>query len=267
MEQYKHKKRNHYNALNAIILNLFKLEYLRQNLSVLIIIPAFLGGVWQLFELTSISISYIRFFSITQIVPDGLLIIYLLFVLVLLLLISSNQLFLKIFLRKHLNISGYKLTTFAISVINTLFFLLLIAPLKYALNWISTGDILWLLSIILILTLLYISIRNINPKSRFSNYLKNKFQFDLSILKHVFTYLFIFGFTISIALSIIKIHKTFTLPKSNLNIIKLEKNLKKELNCKRLSIRYFNDQYIFWNVSTSNNKTVIYITKLDELTK
>ena len=56
------------------------LEHLKDNLSVLIIIPAFIGGLWQALELMSISIQYIRFFSISQIVPDGILIIMLIII-------------------------------------------------------------------------------------------------------------------------------------------------------------------------------------------
>ncbi|MNQ29864.1 hypothetical protein D3C85_431880 [compost metagenome] len=51
-------------------------KFLKDYLSVLIIIPAFIGGLWQALELMSISIPYIRFFSISQIVPDGILILF-----------------------------------------------------------------------------------------------------------------------------------------------------------------------------------------------
>ncbi|MBC5836806.1 hypothetical protein [Flavobacterium muglaense] len=50
-------------------------DFLKEYLSVLIVIPAFIGGIWQGFELMSISIPYIRFFSISQIVSDGILIL------------------------------------------------------------------------------------------------------------------------------------------------------------------------------------------------
>lgn len=49
--------------------------FIRENLSLIIIIPALLGGFWQVVELSRLSFSYLRFFSISQIVPDGLLII------------------------------------------------------------------------------------------------------------------------------------------------------------------------------------------------
>lgn len=50
-------------------------KFLKEYLSILIVIPAFIGGIWQSFELMSISIPYIRFFSISQIVSDGILIL------------------------------------------------------------------------------------------------------------------------------------------------------------------------------------------------
>ena len=56
-------------------------DSLKYNLSLIILVPTVLGGIWQLFELSSISISYIHFFSITQLVPDGLTILVFLFIL------------------------------------------------------------------------------------------------------------------------------------------------------------------------------------------
>ncbi|KLT69922.1 hypothetical protein [Flavobacterium sp. ABG] len=53
--------------------------FIKENLSIIIIVPAFIGGLWQVVELSNISISLIRFFSISQIVPDGLLILVFLF--------------------------------------------------------------------------------------------------------------------------------------------------------------------------------------------
>lgn len=47
-------------------------------LNLIIILPAVLGGLWQLIELSRISFSFIRFFSVTQIIPDGLLVLLIL---------------------------------------------------------------------------------------------------------------------------------------------------------------------------------------------
>lgn len=52
------------------------IDFVKEYLSVILILPAIFGGLWQLFELWSISPSFIRFFSISQIVPDGLFILF-----------------------------------------------------------------------------------------------------------------------------------------------------------------------------------------------
>lgn len=56
------------------------LKEIKENLSVIAIIPLILGGVWQIAELASISSSYIRFFSVTQQLADGLLIVFILII-------------------------------------------------------------------------------------------------------------------------------------------------------------------------------------------
>ncbi|CAA6803930.1 MAG: Unknown protein, partial [uncultured Sulfurovum sp.] len=49
---------------------------IKNNLAVILLFPALLGGLWQLLELSKMSISFIRFFSPTQLLPDGLLILF-----------------------------------------------------------------------------------------------------------------------------------------------------------------------------------------------
>ncbi|KAF2336880.1 hypothetical protein [Flavobacterium daemonense] len=61
----------------------FKENYnsIKDNLSILILIPTIIGGIWQLLELSLISTSFIRFFSITQLVADGILILFIISIL------------------------------------------------------------------------------------------------------------------------------------------------------------------------------------------
>ncbi|WP_130802353.1 hypothetical protein [Acinetobacter ihumii] len=49
---------------------------LKENLSILVIIPALIGGLFQLVKLASLDTSYIRFFSVSQVVPDGLTVLF-----------------------------------------------------------------------------------------------------------------------------------------------------------------------------------------------
>ncbi len=51
-------------------------ELIKDNLSMIILLPTIMGGLWQILELSNMSISFIRFFSATQLLPDGLLILF-----------------------------------------------------------------------------------------------------------------------------------------------------------------------------------------------
>lgn len=51
-----------------------KLKQIRENFPLIVAIPTLLGGLWQLIELIRISPIFLRFFSINQMVSDGLLV-------------------------------------------------------------------------------------------------------------------------------------------------------------------------------------------------
>ncbi len=51
---------------------------IKDNIAIIVLIPTVLGGLIQLFKLGMIDLRYIRYFSVTQLVPDGLLAILLL---------------------------------------------------------------------------------------------------------------------------------------------------------------------------------------------
>ena len=57
-----------------------KIEFIKSNLALIILVPTMLGGIWQLLELLNISSSFIRFFSVSQLIPDGLLILFILLI-------------------------------------------------------------------------------------------------------------------------------------------------------------------------------------------
>ena len=57
----------------------FNFKWIGDNLGMIILIPTLIGGMWQVLELLMIGTAYIRFFSLSQVVPDGLLILLVLF--------------------------------------------------------------------------------------------------------------------------------------------------------------------------------------------
>jgi len=60
------------------------LTKVQQNLPIILLLPAIFGGLWQIFELSKMSISFIRFFSPTQLLPDGLMILFMISIIYLL---------------------------------------------------------------------------------------------------------------------------------------------------------------------------------------
>lgn len=51
------------------------LSFIKRNINLIVILPALFGGLWQVVELARMSFSFIRFFSVGQIIPDGLLVL------------------------------------------------------------------------------------------------------------------------------------------------------------------------------------------------
>lgn len=56
-------------------ISLIYLGLLRKNLPLLLLLPTLFGGIWQVLSLANVGIPYIRFFSINQLISDGLILI------------------------------------------------------------------------------------------------------------------------------------------------------------------------------------------------
>lgn len=54
----------------------FWLDFLRDNVSLIVLIPTFFGASWQIIALARLNLSYIRFFSVSQVPVDGALLIF-----------------------------------------------------------------------------------------------------------------------------------------------------------------------------------------------
>ncbi|WP_029275668.1 hypothetical protein [Pedobacter borealis] len=58
------------------IYNLIGNDWIKENISMIVLVPTLLGGIWQIIELSRIGTPYIRFFSVSQLVSDGLLLLF-----------------------------------------------------------------------------------------------------------------------------------------------------------------------------------------------
>ncbi|HAV6241301.1 TPA: hypothetical protein JI306_10820, partial [Acinetobacter baumannii] len=73
-----------------------EIDFYKEHWSIIIFIPAFLGGFFQISRLYLLDPSFIRFFSVQQVIPDGL---FILFIIALSFLIFT--LFNKLFIEKE----------------------------------------------------------------------------------------------------------------------------------------------------------------------
>ncbi|GAA3776664.1 hypothetical protein [Flavobacterium ginsengiterrae] len=253
--------------------------FIKKNLSVLIIIPAFIGGAWQAFELMNISVPYIRFFSISQIVPDGLVILMSILASVVPMIISM--------------ILGYNVGKNNRSIYN---------EDEHSENkkeifqeFIKLNKIIFLLTILLGLSwvislkyfdningdlgkfYLYIIFAVVILSSSFSSmdllYDSNKVETvkDLPTIKFLFA-----SISLLITLNIFReVHNNFLITKNFVNVEKLDRRISEKFPKSKCEFLYFNDKYLFYKItSTKNiNRTVkeneekIYILELSEIFK
>lgn len=240
--------------------------FLKENLSILIVVPAFIGGLWQAIELMSISISYVRFFSISQIVPDGILILVLFLIGVLphLLTVYYPVLF-NVEEKKEIekieseNLFKYLIIFFVIFYIIGIIYFLLNIFFIYKVNSLST-DIMVATATIYILNIML----NLGYNSNVYNS-KKLFKFCNIFLA---LYYLLVGFYF-----IKTIHNSFLLTDKLHNIENVKCLILEKYPNKEMVILYFNDKYIFIKIfdktifdkETKKPFEYIYILKFENL--
>ncbi|WP_075343724.1 hypothetical protein [Tenacibaculum agarivorans] len=268
----------------------YKLNWIKENLSIILIIPALIGGLWQIIELSYISTSYLRFFSPTQVISDGLLV---LFVLTLIYLFSRLSL-------KHIDFSNFKkkkyepftwkkfITNFfliilQISLIGILSYYYITPAYLEFLNDVSVIVFLFLISCNIII-LIYISyilfdivyliisipiIKERIEKNREEKQVDKKKESIFSFIIFSILFVLFFKFIFLPTLGLIgKFRKNFILPYNlkNLDYIecKINKTYSESLKHKVL---YLNDSYIFVEVEKNKELKDILILKFEDLLK
>ncbi|TDW51568.1 hypothetical protein EV144_101244 [Flavobacterium sp. 270] len=234
--------------------------FIRENLSLIIIVPTLLGGLWQVVELSRLSFSFLRFFSISQIVPDGLLIIIVTIIILLVFLfyikilkvedaekINENDKFLKEHFERKRPFSIY-IIVFLILIYCTIIIFNLIAIYKFKIN--SIFDlIMTILFTIMVSTIAFSIIELASIRAR------SEYKENISILKGLITIPLLF----TCYSLLIGFHDMYIFPKelTNMENIKCYVENSKNVNVK-IKIKYLNDKYIFLDVTQydfKENKT------------
>ena len=225
--------------------------------SPLVLIPLIIGGLWQLLALSSIDLSYIRFFSVSQMIPDGLVVVFLLAIIYLTIIFTFPSFEKQLQAIKNgdilLNISQFVFLSppifwFAYVVIydssqltSTIFWVL--APLALIISTYS------LISLALAISKTYKRLVFLKPINRSNEIFK--------LAKIVFVFYIFTGLLVAAGFIALQFHKIFLISTNLSNI-----NNICAINSPECKILYFNDKYIFVK-KYNGNKSYIEVKKFD----
>lgn len=256
-----------------------QLDFYKENWSIIIFLPAFLGGFIQLSRLYLLDPSFIRFFSAQQVIPDGLFIIFIISLSVIIF-----QIFKRVFTTKEKLEIGWNFKNIHKNIKNKLypsFILLLMSGYLYFIDLFLKKEIPLFLSIMQficeVLCAIYLSevifiifslyaLKNINLKSLSLEKDKKKAveNFTSSNIWYIFL-----PFVILPTFILLSLHFSSGFLKFYTQVNKLPKTInesiylnrvKEKLNInEKLNIEYYNGNYIF--IKVNNNKDQYLILK------
>ena len=229
------------------------LELIRKNLNLILLVPTVIGGLWQLFELQGINTSFIRFFSITQVIADGLLILFV---------FSVMYLSFKFGIHLATNIERKPRALFIIRLIIMPIFLLALIAL-FLINFNKNEEINIILlgsafySTILLISLFVEIIGRQRIRRIFSNKWFTELIFPIIIGLSLIGSVYFISFTFKI------FHKSFLLPKNLENVKNIECLVESKIET--FEILYLNDKYIFIELVPINEVKRIEIVEFTQL--
>ncbi|WP_151821390.1 hypothetical protein [Acinetobacter oleivorans] len=249
--------------------NNLTISKIKDNLPIIFIIPTTIGGIWQLFELSAFGISYIRFFSVPQLLPDGLLIISM-FTVISIYLFYVTQVYENLKFEYYINKSFSKLTS--ILILNIIIAIgLIIFTLK------TFKDFNTFTSFVLYIAILYFILRCIlfivqliitisyklkeKDVSQLDELIENVQKQDFHKPYVLMASLLYLASIIIITFFLIKPLRDFAYYPTNLeNLTKLENELIKNFKlCEPPKLKYFNKDYLFYKFEIDNKERIYVI--------
>lgn len=247
-----------------------KISFWKEHVSLIVLVPYMIGGFWQLCELASIKLAYVRFFSFSQSIADGLLILFVVLLFLLARHIFKSQEKIANYLKVITKTSNSIDVTALVMCITYGLAVIVLFPILIAFKWILTIDQSIFITSIFIGFFVFIGIRRIKERP-------NQKMKDIGLTKSIgnkainnlrYWLVLILLITISAtSYGVIQLVRTsFTFPPNNKNFLILRDKIKLEVGAKIAKVIYFNDNYIFWEYSDSTSIDNIYISDFDELT-
>jgi hypothetical protein len=231
-------------------------SFIEDNKTLFFLIPTLLGGSWQILELSFIGFDYIRFFSITQLISDGLIILLVLSPILLLGFIFFDGLKKQ---RKNALDGTKSFLIYLFTFFTCLLFLFLIIRsvfLHFAGGEEYKLDKGFLLFYSIVLTMLIGFIYGATNlfKQKFEKYEKNNLLDSFLLFMSVLKVISLISLIISTVAFLLLTISNYSIPKNALNINKVYQSVKIEydLEPNQYDIVYMNDKYIFIEYSYLN---------------
>lgn len=234
------------------------LNFLKDYISLIIIIPALLGGIMQILSISLLlGMPYIRYFSVSQVVPDGLLILTIIFWLSLVLLITKGVI--KKIIREdtsHINKTKH-IALFIITLLMSLTTLMPILTTKFE----KFSDIFLIFFGSTISLILFI----VSIRSLFLIFSDFDIIFNPRIRRY---YFYFYPFVIVAILGVLanilipnilsKFKEEFYQTPNNYNIHESSKRVQKNFELKeKPELIYSNQSYSFYSVNINNQSKII----------
>lgn len=246
-----------------IIFNLLKegIRYLSKHLSLVLLIPALLGGIWQIIELSQMSFAYVRFFSPSQVLADGLLL------LILLIFFTGTFFFLYLIYSRYINSKSVDSNDESLEITSKtnyikgislfiLYIILLLLEIYTLSNILKKPDSFFTILILFPVAtiILYLAL----AAWMFANLSIVKTWFYRSILRHTI-WLWFLTIIISFVLTASSFRNSFALPKNLVNTDIIVHQIAETNPEAQPVIVYNNDKYLFIELNNFyylNNKPV-----------
>ena len=229
------------------------IKLIKEYLPLIVLLPVIIGGLWQIIELGSMSMSYIRFFSVTQLIADGFLAI----------LVTSPWIFFVYFyVFKYIETNKNHKSDFKTnhSLVFRLFMAIIILVFIVTVYYLivskvfhSSNGLINYFSKVFLFFVFFISLDIFVDTLGLLNFLKKNMQNEIFDKPFGLVSLAFIFFIIPMIF-----HSAFYVPHNLENLEKYNQN-------KNAELLYFNDKYIFIEHKKEDNKTTIQVVPFEEL--
>jgi len=246
-------------------------KFIKDNLSIIILIPAFLGAVYQILNIIFlVGFQYIRYLSVSQLIPDGIIVlVFLAFLIFIGAIVSLFKFNYDEFNPMCIDYGDKKITSILVLILSTAWLFVFIDKIS---NYEEPNQVIFLFTHYLFTTSITVGILLIILSTHELFAIKYgelgiKIPFTVLTLRKLIYFIAMISF-LYLGIDLINrsiIANQIIIQEKNLyNHKKLKEKILKNKDITNISILYSNRDYIFYEVTTKDRKEIA-IVELKEL--